>query len=160
MQKGSTIFLRVAVLAVGTVVSLLCIFALPHMWRTAHLEEPDITYALYGILTALYVSVVPFFVALWQTIKLLGYVDANKAFSTLSVRALKNIKYCALAISTIYAATVPFLYIWAEKDDAPGLIVIGMVLTLAPVAVGVFAGVLQRLLAQAIAIKKENDLTV
>lgn len=160
MQKGSTIFLRLAVCAIAVVVSLLCVFALPEMWSTAYLEEPNITYALYGILIAMYASVIPFFVALWQTIKLLGYVDKNNAFSKLSVLALKRIKYCALTISAVYAATLPFLYIWAEEDDAPGLIVIGMVLTLAPVAVGVFAGVLQRLLAQAIAIKKENDLTV
>lgn len=160
MQKGSTIFLRLAIIAIGAVVLALCVFALPHMWRTVPLEEPDITYALYGILTAMYASAVPFFMALWQTMKLLGYVDKNYAFSKLSVLALKRIKYCALVISTIYAAALPFLYIWADYDDAPGLIVIGMVLTLAPVAVGVFAGVLQRLLAQAIAIKKENDLTV
>lgn len=160
MLIGSTIFLRLAVIAIGAVVLALCVFALPGMWQTVPLEEPDIPYALYGILLAMYVSVIPFFVALWQTMKLLSHIDNNRAFSKLSIRALKSIKYCALVISALYAATMPLLYIWAEQDDAPGLIIIGMVLTLAPVAVGVFAGVLQRLLSQAIAIKKENDLTV
>lgn len=95
-----------------------------------------------------------------QAIKLLGYVDKNKAFSKLSVIALRKIAYCGVAISITFAASLPFLYIWAEYEDAPGLIVIGMIMTLAPLAVTVFAAVVQRLLNEAIRIKSENDLTV
>ena len=55
---------------------------------------------------------------------------------------------------------MPLLYLMAEIDDAPGIILIGMVIIFASLVVAVFAAVLQRLLKEAIYIKLENDLTV
>ena len=70
----------------------------------------------------MYVSAIPFYVALYQAFKLLSYIDKNQAFSELSVRALKNIKICAITISGLYVVVMPFVFIIAEIDDAPGLI--------------------------------------
>ena len=108
----------------------------------------------------MYVSAIPFYFALYQAFKLLSYIDKNKAFSELSVKALKNIKYCAITISSLYVVVMPLFYLIAELDDAPGLILIGMVIIFASMVIAVFAAVLQRLLQEAIDIKSENDLTV
>jgi hypothetical protein len=108
----------------------------------------------------MYSAAIPFYFALYQAFKLLSYIDKNKAFSELSVKALKNIKYCAITISALYVVIIPFVYLVAEKDDAPGLIIIGMVPIFASMVVAVFAAVLQKLLKNAIDIKSEYDLTV
>jgi hypothetical protein len=108
----------------------------------------------------MYVSVIPFFVALYQAFKLLSYIDKNQAFSELSIKPLKTIKFCAMTISGLYVVILPFVYLVAELDDAPGLIIIGMVPTFASMVIAVFAAVLQRLLQEAIDIKSENDLIV
>jgi hypothetical protein len=160
MKRVSTLFLRATVIGIGAIVLALCIFALPPMWAAVPEEYPEITYVFYGILFGMYAAAVPFFIALRQTLKLLSYIDKNKAFSELSVKALKRITYCAVTIFGLFVAILPFFYIWAEKDDAPGLIIIGMILATASLAVGVFAAVLKQLLGAAIAIKSENDLTV
>ncbi|MNL82789.1 hypothetical protein D3C87_2102590 [compost metagenome] len=55
---------------------------------------------------------------------------------------------------------MPLFYLLGEKDDAPGIIVIGMVIVFASMVIAVFAAVLQKLLNEAIDIKSENDLTV
>ncbi|MNP58015.1 hypothetical protein D3C76_1528910 [compost metagenome] len=55
---------------------------------------------------------------------------------------------------------MPLFYLLAEKDDAPGIIVIGMVLVFAGMVIAVFAAVLQKLLKEAIELKSEIDLTV
>ena len=83
-----------------------------------------------GILIVMYVSVIPFFVALYQAFKLLSYIDKNQAFSDLSVKSLKKIKYCAITISGLYVVVLPFVFIFADLDDAPGLVIVGMVLFL------------------------------
>ncbi len=101
-----------------------------------------------------------FFFALYQTLKLLGYIDKNQAFSELSVKVLKNIKYCAITISALHVSFMPLLFLIAEVDDAPGLILMGMVIIFACIVVAVFATVLQKLLKNAIDIKSENDLTI
>jgi hypothetical protein len=158
MKRGSTLFLKMAVFLIGTPVLALCIFGLP--WLANNPVNPDYAHILYPILIGMYVSVIPFFVALYQAFKLLSYIDKNQAFSELSVKSLKNIKFCAITISGLYMVIMPFVYLTAELDDAPGLIVIGMVPAFASMVIAVFAAVLQRLLQEAIIIKSENDLTV
>ena len=120
----------------------------------------ELAYVVFGLLIIMYVSAIPFYFALYQAFKLLSYIDRNLAFSQISVTALKKIKNCAITISGLYVVALPLIYIIAEWDDAPGLILIGIVIVVASMVIAVFAAVLQRLLQEAINIKSENDLTV
>jgi hypothetical protein len=158
MKQGSTLFLKMALFLIGTPVLALCIYGL--LWLAKNPANPDYAYMLYPIVIGMYVSVIPFFAALYQAFKLLSFIDKNQAFSQISVKALKNIKFCAITISGLYVVILPFVYLVAELDDAPGLIIVGMVPVFASMVIAVFAAVLQRLLQEAIDIKSENDLTV
>jgi hypothetical protein len=160
VKRGSTFLLRAAILGMGTVVLALCAYVLPAIHREWGLQYPDITYLKYPVLLGLSVTALAFFLALSQALKLLDYIDKNKAFSRRSIKALGSIKYCALVISSLYAAALPLVYYTAQADDAPGLVVIGLFFTFAPFVVAVFAAVVQRLLRDVITIKSENDLTV
>ncbi|MFJ7511495.1 DUF2975 domain-containing protein [Peribacillus simplex] len=160
MKLGTTLFLKIAVILIGIPVLALCIFVVPEIANFAAELYPDMTYLKYLILIDLYASAIPFYFALYQAFKLLSYIDKNKAFSELSVRALKTIKNCAITISVLYVAGMPLFYLMAEMDDAPGIILIGMVVIFASMVIAVFAAVLQRLLQEAIDIKSENDLIV
>ncbi len=158
MKRGSTLFLRTAVILIGIPVLALCIFVL--YWLFNNPVNPDYAHILYPILIGMYVSAIPFFIALCQAFQLLSYIDKNQSFSELSVKSLKNIKFCAITISGLYVVVMPFVYLVADLDDAPGLIIFGMVPVIASMVIAVFAAVLQRLLQEAIHIKSENDLTV
>lgn len=160
MKRGSTHFLRFFIILIGAAVLALCVFALPSAWKGGSEEFPTASRALFLIVVGLYASTVPFYAALWQTLKLLGFIDRNTAFSDASVRALKAIKRCAIVITVLYAAFVPLLFPIADADDAPGLILFGAVFACLPAVVAVFAAVLQRLLQNAIELKSENELTV
>lgn len=154
MKRGSTIFLRVAVLSIGAAILGICFFLLPLM------AISDQTEFYRPILLGLYIPAVPFFFALYQTMKLLHYIDKNTAFSDMSVQALKKIKYCGVVIGMVFAAGLPYVYITADRDDAPGVLALALVITGASFVVATFAGVLQKLMQNAVAIKSENDLTV
>ncbi|PFN80633.1 hypothetical protein COJ85_29915 [Bacillus sp. AFS076308] len=158
MKQGSTLFLKAAVTFMGIPVLALCIFGLS--WLAKNPFNPDYDHILYPILIGMYVSVIPYFVALFQAFKLLSYIDKDQAFSELSVTALKRIKFCAMTISGLYIVILPFVFLVAELDDAPGLVIVGMVPIFASMVIAVFAAVLQRLLQEAIDIKSENDLVV
>ena len=160
MKRGSTNFLKIAVIFLGIPILALCIFVLPLLAKDAAESNSEFAYVVYGFVTVMYVSVIPYFVALYQAFKLLSYIDKNKAFSEISVKALKNIKHCAITISGLHVIGLPFIFIFAELDDAPGVVLIGMLFIFAPMVIAVFAAVLQRLLQEAINIKSENDLTV
>lgn len=153
MKQGSTLFLKSVIWLIGLAVLALCvIIAGVGISGNAGIFLP---LTLVILLTA-----VPFFFALYQGLLLLGFIEKNTAFSDLSVKAIKNIKYCAFTISTLYAAAMPLIIYVAEKDDAPGAVVIGLLCIFAPLVAGVFAAVLEKLLRNAIDIKKENELTI
>ncbi|WP_379161637.1 DUF2975 domain-containing protein [Paenibacillus sp. sgz5001063] len=160
MERGTTLFLRAAVILIGIPVLALCIFAVPEIAEFAAELYPDMTSIRYLVLIDLYASAIPFYFALYQAFILLGYIDKNKAFSELSVQVLKKIKYSAFTISVLYVAGLPLFYLMADMDDAPGIIVIGLIIIFASMVIAVFAAVLQKLLKEAIEIKSENDLTV
>lgn len=160
MKQGSTLFLKTAVILMGIPVLAMCIFLVPNIGNFAAELYPEMAYIKYLVFINLYATAIPYYFALYQTFKLLNYIDKNNAFSELSVKALKNIKYSALVISVLYVLGMPLFYLVAERDDAPGIIVIGMIIIFASMVIAVFAAVLQRLLKDAIDIKSENDLTV
>ena len=140
VHNGSTLFLRFAVLSFAAIILALCVFAIP-----AGLAS-DKTGMYRWILAGLYVPAVPFFYAIAQTMKLLQYIDKNTAFSDASVKALGNIKLCGVVIAGLFATGSPYIYYVADKDDAPGVLAVALVIIAASVAVAVVAAVLQRLL--------------
>jgi len=150
MKRYSTLYLRIAVVLIGLPVLAICIFWLPNA----------IDYLRVPVTIGAYLAALLFFAILFKAFRLLSYIDQNKAFSTLSVTVLKQIKQFAFSISLIYAALIPFLIPIADADDAPGLMGLPLIFIFASSVIGVFAAVLERLLQDAIAIKEENDLTV
>ncbi len=158
MKQCSTIFLKISVIIIGMPVLALCIYGFS--WLAHNPVNPDYVLILYPIVIGMYVSTIPFYFALFKAYKLLCYIDKNEAFSQSSVNTLIFIKYCVTIISLLYLIIMPFVYLLADKDDAPGLIICGMVFIFASMVIVFFVAVLQRLLQDAINIKMENDLTV
>lgn len=160
MSKGSTLFLKFVIVLMGMPILAGCIYGLSRFdpdspfWATEELAKLQ-----YPLLIGMYATMIPFFIALFQTLKLLSYIDRDQAFSQLSIKTLKTIKYCAVAVSMLFTVEMPFFYLLTKADDAPGVL-IGAVIIFASLVVAVFAAVLQKLLQDAIRIKEENDLIV
>ena len=153
MKKSSTLFLKLVISLIGiAVLAWIIVFAISVMSDEGGLFLP--------VLVIMCVTAIPFFFELYQTLRLLGYIDKNIAFSALSVKALRNIKYCAITIGALYAAGMPFLFSVADKDDAPGVVGFGLIFIFASIVVATFAAVLQRLVRNGLEMKSENDLTV
>lgn len=153
MRQGSTLFLKLVIYLIGiAVLGLVTILLGVSLSGNAGMYLPVVIIMLLAAL--------PFFFALRQGLLLLSYIEKNAAFSEHSVQAIRNIKYCAFAISVLYAASMPVIIYVADKDDAPGAVLIGLVFIFAPLVTGVFAAVLEKLLRAAIEIKSENELTV
>lgn len=154
MKRGSTFILRGTVVFIGLVVLALCLFTLPFGISS------DNTGYYRPILLGLYVPAVPFFFALYQALKLLGYIDRDEAFSAGSIKAFRNITFAALTISALFAAGMPYIFYAADRDDAPGVVLVGLVIIFASFVIATFSAVLQKLIQTAVDIKSENDLTV
>jgi MFS superfamily sulfate permease-like transporter len=158
MKKGSTLFLRfvICLIAIGVLIWLIWFPQLEG--RAANLDPISIykdPLIIYG-----FIASIPFFVALYQAFKLLGYVDNNKVFSQSSVNAVRNIKYCAIIISGLIVLGVLYIRLSVTDDDPAGVTAVGIFTTFASVVIATAAAVFQRLLQHAVDIQSENDLTV
>lgn len=145
-KKIPNFILYGATAVLGLIVLALCIFALPSMWRNGPLEFPEARTAVRLIVIGLYATTIPFFIGLWHVFRLLRYVGKDMGFSDLAIKALHNIKYCALIIGVMCMIGVPLLLPIAEADDAPGLLVVGFAIACAPFVIASFIEILQRLL--------------
>jgi hypothetical protein len=154
LSVGSTLFLRGVIFALGLTVLTLCAVALPLGIAS------DQTGYYKPILLGLYIPAIPFFFALQQAVKLLDNIDKNRAFSAGSVRSLRNIRNCGLTISGLFAVGTPYIFYAADQDDAPGVLLLALVIVFTSFVIAVFAAVLQKLIQNALDLKMENDLTV
>lgn len=153
-DRNVTFLLKIAVSLFGLLILAGCVFLLP-----AGIMSDNTGYYK-PILIGMYVPAIPFFMAIFQTLKLLSLIDSNQAFSEKSVLALKKIKYSAFAISGLYALGMPYIFSAADRDDAPGVVLIGLIFIGASFVIGTAAAMFQRLVANAVELKAENDLTV
>lgn len=160
MQKSSTVFLKTVVYLMGLIIFALCVILIPQIIISISDDPSVVKWVIHPIIIGFLLTTIPYYLALYQALKLLRLIDRNDAFSDSAVFTLKKIKQCALIITAIYILMMPFIYIFAEKDDAPGAVIIGFVPMFASFVIAVFASVLQKILKNALDIKTENDLTV
>ncbi len=164
MTKGKTTFARAVVYVFGAAALAVCFILLPELAREEGVGKPFNPYLTYGFFTTAYILATPFFIALYQIHKLLGYIDKNKTFSQQSIRALQNVKWCAILFSImVMVATISWISILRSMDpteDMPPFFMLGFILMSISIIIAVFVAVLQKLVADAIEMKSENDLIV
>jgi len=120
IKRSSTIFLQVVIVLIGLGALALMLWE-PHLeGRNAHatifeiyFKDPFLAYA--------YIGSIPFFAALYQAFKVLGYAGQNKVFTEASVKALRTIKYCAIAIIGFVAGAEVFIMLHESDDRAGGV---------------------------------------
>src|ERR1051326_7680724 len=158
MKRSSTVVLQVVIMLIGIGALALLLWE-PHIeGRNAHatlfeiyFKDPFLAYA--------YIASISFFVALYQAFKVLGYAGQNNIFSQAAVKALRTIKYCAIAIIGFVAVGEIFIML-NHTDDRAGGVFMGLLITFGSVVIAAAAGMFQRILQNAVDLKSENDLTV
>lgn len=143
MKRSSKTFLKV-VIFIGSPILTLFIFLLPMVITgLSHVIEAPAYVQFIGFI-GLYGSVTPFLFALYQTIKFLSYINKNDVMSKQSLNALKNIRYCGITISVLYVIAMPLLFLMADGDDAPGIILFALLVILSTSVSAVFAKVFEK----------------
>lgn len=160
MKRNSTLFLQVVIVLFG-----LGVFALMLWMPTQEGVNANATFSqIYfddPLLAFVYLGSIPFYVSLFQAVKVLSYVGNNHIFSQPAVNAVQLIKHCAFLLASAIVAVDAFILTNAHPDDDPaGALMLGMIATALSVVVGIAAAVIQKTLQKAVDLKSENDLTV
>jgi len=106
-------------------------------------------FILYGFLAS-----IPIFVALYKAFRLLGYIGKDKAFSSISVKALRSIKHYAIFWGVLMAIAGFFIMLFHNKNDDPaGFLALCVITVFISLILAAAASVLERIL------QKGMDLT-
>jgi len=157
-ERRSTTFLQIITVSVGIGVLALLLWE-PHIeGRNAHATLTQI-YFHDPFLAYVYVGSIPFFVALYEAFRLLGWVGSPQgAFSDRAIRSVRVIRNCAKV--TIGLILVGGVFLMVTGDERPPAAFMCLLATLAFLVIGASAAAFERLLRSAVDLKSENDPTV
>lgn len=147
MKRIATLFLQALIVLIGIGTVALMLWEPNIEGRNVHstlfevyFKDPFLAYA--------YLESLSFFVALYQAFKVLGYVRQNKTFSPATVKALRTIKYSAIALVGFIVVPVAYLLIVRPGDDIAGGVAIGFFLIFVSVIIATVAAMFERKLAK------------
>ncbi|KDR96553.1 Protein of unknown function [Peptoclostridium litorale DSM 5388] len=158
MKTEKTAFLKLAVLGMGIVVFMLSIFWLPKAAGNILGSNSENANLKYPALMGIYFTVIPFYIVLYQALKLLKNIELKNTFSKPAAKSLNLIKCCACAIAFVYAAGAALLGMKTVLNAS--IAAVPITFMFAALTIALFAAVLEELLMTAIEIKSENDLTI
>lgn len=161
MKRSSIIFLQIVIVLIGVAALALLLWE-PQVEGVNKNRTNFEIYFQDPFLALVYAGSIPFFIALYQAIRALGYVGRDQVFSPEVVRALRIIRYCALAIiGFVIVEEIWILLMNGGDNDNPGApIFLGLLIVLPSIVVATTAGMFERVLQNAVDLKSENDLTV
>jgi hypothetical protein len=150
-MRSATIFLQIVIVLMGIGALALMLWE-PHLeGRNAHatlfqiyFNDPFLAYA--------YIASISFFAGLYQAFKLLGYARQDKIFSQAGVKALRIIKFCAMAIVGFVALGEVFI-LFSNSDDRAGGVAMGIVIVFGAIVIAAAATVFERILQDAVDMK-------
>jgi hypothetical protein len=143
IKKLPQLILWAAIILSAVAGVLVCIFAIPPFGTAIAKNYPDYAFWQYPILVGLYAGMLCYFFALFHFWLLLNSVDK---YQILPANNLKAIRLSTIALGILYyLSALPVIYLYAEADDAPGLILIGAFFGIFPICVAAFAAILERI---------------
>src|SRR5262245_61719805 len=158
ISRGSAAFLQGIVVLVGVGALALLLWEPQLEGRNKHATQFEV-YFKDPFLAYVYVGSIPFFVAIYQAFKVLGYARQGNVFSQAAVKALRTIKFCAIATIAFVAGAEVFIMLHTSDDRAGG-VAMGILITFGCVIIATAAAIFERILQNAVDLKTENDLTV
>jgi hypothetical protein len=160
MKKSSTVFLQIVIALLG--IGALTLLLWEPWLEGVNANATSIAQIYFDdpFLMLVYAGSIPFFLALYQAFKVLGYAGSNKIFSKEAVKSMRTIKYCALAIIGFVVIEEIIIMLTHGNDDATGAFAIGIFITFGSIVIAPAAAVFEKTLQSAVEMKSENDLTV
>ena len=153
MKRNSIIFLQTVVVLIGIGALVLLLWEPQIEGVNAHATNFEI-YFKDPFLALVYIGSIPFFVALFQAFKVLRYAGQNKVFSPEAVKALRTIKYCAIAIIGFVVVEEIFIMLNHGNDDPAGGVFMGILISFISIIVAAAAAVFENILQSAVECKK------
>ncbi len=151
-------FLKAVLILFGVGLALFAVLLLPVFAEHAAKHYPELGYLKLPILIFVYCSAVPFYIALHQGVRICSSILKTDPFSYENQKAFSRAGFCALFVSGMYAIGTGVMAIL--QVQRPIVYVVGILIACCALIFALLCAVLNQLLARAIELREENELTV
>lgn len=141
--------LQAVVLLIGLPLVAVCTLSAAPLTAEVATRKPAWAPVYYLGLLGLCSALVFFVAALGDVLRLLDSISRSGDRLALVPQAFRRIRRLSILTSAALAACLPFAYVAAQLDDAPGLVLITLLVTATPLAPVAVIGRLERHLAAA-----------
>lgn len=148
MKNYQVLFLKVLTGMAMIPVLFLDLYQFPLLFIEGASSDSVYVPYLFGLMISVYLMSVPYALGLVHVFKLLILMENKEFVSEAAEKSLKTIKKMAFIVAIIFLVDMPFVYIVAEMDDAPGLIMVGLFLMTFALAIGVFANLIKKFISE------------
>ncbi|MEK4152662.1 DUF2975 domain-containing protein [Carnobacterium sp. FSL E2-0243] len=121
---------RFKIVITTMIIAAVTIFVSPIVVNLANQFFPKYPFFAFILMVMLLTCLCSIIFIMKQTFHLLLSTKKDRLTSDNIVEKMNQIKHTSIFLSTLYTMLLPLSYILAEKDDAPGLILIFLVLLL------------------------------
>lgn len=157
-QKELSLWLKLIIIICGFFGLLLCIFFSPEIGRNILLNSEDLKILYHPFITFIWVTGIPFFIALvlgWQICSDIGF---DQAFTLKNADRLKIISVLSMIEGVLYVSAL--LYIFVVGSYHTNVLIFLLLILFFSVIISVFTSMLSHLVRKASEIKQDNDLTI
>ena len=126
MKKLTAYVLSGLLIFIGFIILLMCTFVLPSIANDVVHQSPEVAYLQYPILLGMYATSIPFFYAIYATIKMIYIAERKSIYAEQIKHYLKQIAYCAVTIIILYI--LGFTILDVSKALPPIVAILGILI--------------------------------
>ncbi len=133
----------ISITILQAIVVLIAIGAFAFLLIEPHFEGRNVNSSFFEVyfkdlfLLCAYAASTLLFIVLYKAFTLLGYARKSELYSHKSVRVLRTIRFCALALISLVLAAIGYLFVAVRgEDDITGGVMMGVLLS-AMLSIGV-----------------------
>ena len=164
----STMLMKLLLVFVGAIVLFFVAMLTPEFFREATRiaseiknQVPLLAVVNYWFIGGIYACLLTFIAMLGNSFRIVQLIERQQAFSTTTTQRLKWVRNSAfLTCLCFMVGIMPMIYSMAKLNDAPGVVIIGFIIGLAPMIIALVAAIINKVLIEAIAYKTDSELTV
>lgn len=145
-MKKEIILLKLSILMIWILFLSILLFGFISVTGESIINSEKMTKVLYIIIFLFSLSFVPFSVIVYQINKLFNNNTINNIFSISSINSLIMIIKQSILMVIIHLVAIPFFFVVGEVDDAPGVILVGIILFVFPIFIFSMSSILKNVL--------------
>jgi len=136
----------------------LCFVIAPALGHDAVSMYPELDYMYGPCLIFIWVTAVPFYLALYKGLLICHEISADNSFCTENAQRLKEISKMALSECILYLAAMVILF--GLNLLHPSILLMMLFIIFVGISIAVVSAALSHLVEKASELKEENDLTI